>query len=254
MDDEYISGFELLLPQLVVLLILFGIVAALAAALLFLHRGNPRASSFTPILPHPSQPTSMLVFVALPVFLNLVSLAWRFNPTLPVVPINSPHGYHRYSRAPISIEYVKRDGRRHYTYPENAADLTARAARRVGSSRAEVRVEAVRELAWWTGVCPNYSQFTIPILVGALTDTDLKVRGAAAFGLGSLGGNGRAAIPGLRSAEGTSVRYFDYLLREAQYLIEHSATWPPEEVCEEVTVEELMEGAVQQGVAAVEAR
>ena len=189
MDDAYASDLGLLLPQVTVLLVLFGVVFALGAFCFLLNRGAARASSFTPILPHPSQPMSMLVFVALPVFLDLVSLAWRFTPAFPVAPINSPESFHRYSRAPVNLEPVEWDGPPRFTYPEQTADFTARAARWTRSPSAETRLKAVRDLAWWTGVCPNSSGFTIPILLGMLEDPDLKIRAAAAGGLGSLGGN-----------------------------------------------------------------
>jgi HEAT repeat protein len=67
----------------------------------------------------------------------------------------------------------------------------------------------------------------MPLLVRALGDADDAVKGAAAVAIGSTGGHGAVAIPGLVAARGTSVKYFDYLLDEAVFLIEHSGTWPP---------------------------
>ncbi len=116
-------------------------------------------------------------------------------------------------------------------------------------SMAPQRPRAVRALSWWMGVCPNYAPFTLPILLRSVRDPDYAVQGAAARRIGSIGGNAAPAIPGLMAARGTSVMYFDFLLQEAVFLIEHSPAWPPEEECEDVSIEELERRAVQQQAA-----
>jgi hypothetical protein len=126
-----------------------------------------------------------------------------------------------------------------FTYPPNTAELTANAARRVESASRWERIEAVRDLAWWTGVCPNYAPFTVPRLARALRDPDPGVKGAAATRLASTGGHGAAAIPDLLAVRGTSVRYFDHVVGEAVFFIEHSPRWPPARECEDVPMEEL---------------
>jgi len=137
-----------------------------------------------------------------------------------------------------------------FRYPSNAADRTVDAARRVEAAAPEDRIRAVRDLAWWTGVCPNYAPFTVPRLTQALRDDDPGIKGAAAIGLGSIGGHGAPAIPDLLAVRGTAVRYFDYLLAEAVLLIEHSPRWPPVSECEGVPIEELERRAAQESIGA----
>jgi hypothetical protein len=60
-----------------------------------------------------------------------------------------------------------------------------------------------------------------------------------------MGGHGAAAIPDLLAARGASVRYFDYLVAEAVFLIEHGSRWPPAPECEDVPVAELERRAKQ---------
>lgn len=141
-----------------------------------------------------------------------------------------------------------------FSYPRNTANLTVDTARRVESAPREDRIRAVRALAWWTAVCPNYAPFTVPGLAQALRDHDPGIKGAAAIGLGSTGRHGAAAVPDLLAVRGTSVRYFDHLVAEAVHLIEHSPLWPPAAECEDVTVEELQRRATQRGVGADQRR
>jgi hypothetical protein len=94
-------------------------------------------------------------------------------------------------------------------------------------------------LGWWTAVCPNYAQFTIPRLAAPLQDTDPGVKGAAAVSLGSIGSYGAAAVSDLLAARGSTVRYFDYLVDEAVLLIQNTPKWPPAPECEDASVTEL---------------
>lgn len=247
MPDVDVDSVRGLPPQVMLLLVLLGSVAGLAAVLFGCQRRFGKTPSFRPIAPHPSQPTSMLTFVALPTFLILTSLVIRLPLTIvPLDPINSPQSGRRHADAPIDLVLNDWDSPHPYGYPEDTADLTAKTAARVGLGPPQQRAQAVRDLAWWTAVCPDYAPFTLPRLVGALQDSELAVRTAAVAGLGSIGGHASAAVPGLLAARGTSVVYFDYLLDEAVFLIERTAKWPAEAVCEGASVEELERRAVQQ--------
>jgi hypothetical protein len=97
----------------------------------------------------------------------------------------------------------------------------------------------MRDLAWWTAVCPSYAPFTLPRLVGGLQDVDPGVKGAAAIGLGSTGSYGAPAIPDLLAVRGTTVRYFDHLVAEAVLLIQNTPRWPAAAECEDASVTEL---------------
>jgi hypothetical protein len=242
-------------PQVLSLLVLLTAVWLLAT-ILFLLQWRSRSPPFQgPIVPHPSQPLSMLTFVALPAFLTLIRLV-MFVPGVmtPRDPINSPRSERRYADAPVRLALNDFDSPRRYGYPENTADLTAETAARIGRGDVEQRARAVRDLAWWTGVCPNYAAFALPRLTGALQDPDQHVRSAAVAGLGSLGGHASAAVPALLAARGSSVVYFDYLLDEAVSLIQRTDKWPAEDVCEDVSRDELERRAVQQGHEAVETK
>ena len=80
--------------------------------------------------------------------------------------------------------------------PANAAAARAELAPR------RERIQGLKDLAWWTGVCPSYAPFTLPRLARALRDPDPGVKGAAAMGLGSTGAYGRPALPDLLAARG----------------------------------------------------
>jgi len=240
----------ILLPQVIVALALLGAAFALAAVPFMRRPGSDRRWRLRLIVPRPDQPSSMLTFAALPTFLLLLSLA-RFGLfAVPITnPVNIPGSGNRLFDQPEDVDVVITElgNSYRYEYPGNTADLTASAAYRVGSGPPAERARAVRDLAWWTSVCPNYARFTVPTLARALRDPDDGVKGAAAIGLGSTGGHGAAAIPALLAARGTSVKYFDYLVTESVSLIERSPKWPPEAACEDVTMEELEQRTVQQG-------
>lgn len=233
----------LVLPQVLAVLALLGVAFAMAALPLFRRPCHTRRSPFPCLVPHPSQPGSMLSFTALSTFLLLLTLA-RFGIFVPLAdPLNGPDDGFRFVGAPRDVEVGVVDERpnetRQFIYPHNTADLTVDAARRAESPSANERVRGVQDLAWWTGVCPNYAPFTLVRLGRALRDPSPRIKGAAAIGLGSTGGHGRAALPDLLAARGTSVRYFDYLVAEAVFLIERGPRWPPARECEGVSVAEL---------------
>lgn len=195
------------------------------------------------LVPHPSQPASMLTFVALPCFLMLLTLS-RFGVMVsPEHPLNGPDSPRRWSDTPedVDIDLVTGPaaGGTRLVYPRNTAELVVAAAARFDSEPRAQRLQGVRELAWWTSVCPNYADFTLPRLTRALKDPDPGMKGAAAMGLGSTGGNGAAAIPDLLAARGTTVRHFDHLVAEAVGLIEQAPRWPPAPECEAVPASEL---------------
>lgn len=239
----------LVLPEVFVVLALLGAAFAMAALPFFRSPRQSRGSPFPGLVPHPSQPGIMLSFTALSAFLLVLTLA-RFGVFVPVEdPLNGPGSHSRVSRAPRGVEVRiverKRNETRRFSYPHDTADLTVDAARRAASTSADDRVRGVRDLAWWTGVCPNYAPFTLVRLRRSLQDPNPRIKGAAAIGLGSMGGHGAAAIPDLLAARGTSVRYFDYLVAEAVFLIEHGSRWVPAPECEDVPVAELERRAKQ---------
>ncbi len=232
------------LPQFIVVLALLCLAVGLASVPLWVRYGSDGKAPFGRIVPHPRNPGSMLAFAALPTFLILMTLARFILLVEPGNPVNSPDNFdgrlHHPRDADASFDRARgNDDGPHFTYPRNTADLTSKTARRAASASQERRIQGVHDLAWWTSVCPNYAPFTVPKLAGALRDPDPAVKGAAAIALGSVGGYGTTAIPDLRAARGTSVRYFDHLVDEAVYLIEHSPRWPPADECEKVSVEEL---------------
>ena len=232
-----------------VALVLVGLTVAfgLAAGLPWLSKYGRQAWSRGTLVPHPSQPGSMLLFVALPTLFYLGRLTFLvLTVIVPTGLVNSPDNRLLRFDEPADVEVTGWETGT-LRYPENTAELTARAAGRMKAKDPWCRARAARDVAWWTSVCPNYSQFTIPILLRAVHDPDPGVRSAAVQGLGSIGGNASAAIPGLVAARGSSVKYFDFLLQEAVFLIEHSATWPPAAECQSTTTEELERRAVQQG-------
>ncbi len=233
----------LVLPQVLVVLALLGAAFGLAALPFFRRPCDTRRTPFPRLVPHPSQPGSMLSFTALSAFLLLLTLA-RFGINMSLAdPLNGPRSGSRLFGAPRGIEVgvVEEEGNetRRFSYPHDTADLTVDAARRAESTSADDRLRGVRDLAWWTGVCPNYAPFTLVRLGRALRDPNPRIKGAAAVGLGSTGGHGAAAIPDLLAARGTSVRYFDHLVAEAVFLIEQGPRWPPAPECEDVSVAEL---------------
>ena len=242
-------------PEVRLFLVVLGVTSLLAVILFMSVRKSNSAGSYAPLLPHPSQPTGMLVFVALPMALNLIRLAmFPWLVVTPFDPINSPRSSIRYDHAPVDLVVHDWDSPQRYEYPRNTADLTAQAGARVGLGSAAQRARAIRDLAWWTAVCPNYAPFTLPRLAEALRDADHKVKSATVAGLGSLGGHASPAVPDLLAARGSSVPHFDHLINHAIRLIEQTRQWPAEGVCEEVSREDLEERAVQQGHEPVEAR
>ncbi len=183
-----------------------------------------------PIAPHPSQPGSMLSFVGLSSFLLLMSLA-RFGVFVsPQWGVNSPDSWERqaYVPAEVNLRFVgDRVG-----YPTNTAELAAEANGRLRSGSPSERRRAIRDVAWWTAVCPTYSPFTLPGLTSALRDPDPAVLGAAVVALGSLGGHGSPAVPDLLAARGTSVRHLDHVISEALHSIRTGERWAPATECE----------------------
>jgi hypothetical protein len=235
------------LPQVVVALAILSAAFGLGAVPLLRRSNSERKPPFGRIVPHPSQPGSMLSFVALPSFLILLTLV-RLGLVLPVIdPVNSPDSSRRLFGDPGDVEVVVEElnGTYRVGYPRNTAELTANAARRFESARGWRRIQAVHDLAWWTSVCPTYVPFTVPRLARALRDPDPAVRGAAATGLGSTGGHGATAIPELLAVRGTTVRYFDHIVAEAVLLIDLSPRWPPVHECEDVPMQELERRAAQ---------
>lgn len=245
----------LVLPQFLVTLLIFAVAFGMAALPILRRPNSDGRPPFGRLVPHPSQPSSMLSFAALPSFLMLLTIA-RFGvfESLSLVdPVNSPDSNGRLWGAPrgVDVDFVgeEQNGTRRLKYPHETADLTVDAARRAESAPGADRIRAVHDLAWWTGVCPNYASFTLPRLARALRDPDLRVKGAAAIGLGSTGGHGAPAVPDLLAVRGTTVRHFDHLVAEALLLIDRSPRWPPESECEDVPMEELERRAAQQGAA-----
>jgi hypothetical protein len=235
-------------PEVVLLLVVLGGTSLLAVVLFLSVRKSRSATSFQPLLPHPSQPMSILVFVALPMALNLIRLAmFPWLIVVPLGPINSPRSWMRYEHAPVDLVVHDWDSPQPYEYPRDAANLTVKAATRVGLGSAGQRARAVRDLAWWTAVCPNYAPFTLPRFAEALGDPDPKVRSAAVAGLGSVGGHASPAVADLLAARGSSVAHFDHLIDHAVRLIRTTRKWPAEDVCEDVSRDELERRAVQQG-------
>lgn len=233
----------LVLPQFLVVLALLGAAFAMAALPFFRRPCDTRRSRFPRLVPHPSQPGSMLSFTALSAFLLLLTLA-RFGIFVqPADPINGPESSSRLFGAPRGVEVGiperEPNATRRFSYPHNTAELTIDAAQRAESTSADNRVRGIQDLAWWTGVCPNYAPFTLVRLRRVLRDPNPRLKGAAAVGLGSTGGHGAATIPDLLAARGTSVRYFDHLVAEAVHLIERGPRWPPAPECEDVPIAEL---------------
>ena len=177
-----------LLPQVIVPLTLLGAAFALAAVPLLRRPCSGRRSRLPLIVPRPDQPSSMLTFAALPAFLLLMTLA-RFGVSLaPAIdPVNSPGSHQRLfgGQRYIEVGLNRANGSYDFVYPRNTADLTATAARRAESGPRFERIRAIHDLAWWTGVCPNYARFTVARPARALRDPDDAVKGAAAIGLGS---------------------------------------------------------------------
>jgi hypothetical protein len=238
----------LVLPQVLVVLALLGVAFAMAALPFFRRPCQTRRTPFPRLVPHPSQPGSMLSFTALSAFLLLLTLA-RFGIFVAFAdPLNGPESSSRLFGAPrgVEVEIPEQtpDETRRFSYPHNTADLTVDAARRAESTSDQDRLRGVRDLAWWTGVCPNYAPFTLARLRRALRDPNPRIKGAAAVGLGSTGGHAAAVIPDLLAARGTSVRYFDHLVAEAVYSIERGPRWPPAPECEDVPAAELDRRAV----------
>ena len=189
----------------------------------------------------------MLSFVVLPTLLMLLTLARLGIHFEGFEPVNSPDSSRRLTQAPreVDIDLLLEDGVRQVRYPRNTAELTAAAAQGVKAASSHERIGAIRDLAWWTAVCPNYAQFTIPRLAGALQDADPGVKGAAAVSLGSIGSYGAPAVPDLLAARRSTVRYFDYLVDEAVLLIRNTPKWPPSPECEAVSVTELESRSVR---------
>ncbi len=200
----------LVLPQVLGVLVLLAAAFAMAALPLFRRPCHTRRTPFPRLVPHPSQPGSMLSFTALSAFLLVLTLA-RFGFFVPLADsLNEPRSASRLFGAPRGVEVGivedERNETRRFSYPHNTADLTVDAARRAEPTSANDRVRGVQDLAWWTGVCPNYAPFTLVRLRRALRDPSPRVQGAAAIGLGSTGGHGAAAIPDLLAARGTRAR------------------------------------------------
>jgi hypothetical protein len=233
----------LVLPQVLVVLALLGAAFGMAALPFFRRPGHTRRTPFPRLVPHPSQPGSMLTFTALSAFLSVLTLVRLGIFVQSTNPLNGPESSSRLFGAlrgvDVDIPERKPDETRRFSYPHNTADLTVDAARRAESNSADDRLRGVQDLAWWTGVCPNYAGFTLVRLRRALRDPNPSIKGAAAIGLGSTGGHGAAAIPDLLAARGTSVRYFDHLVAEAVFLIERGPRWPPAPECEDVSAAEL---------------
>jgi hypothetical protein len=203
----------------------------------------------------------MLSFAFFSSFLMLLSLA-RFGVFLSVSPfddlVNSPDSTRRFLNTPRSVDVdivdAGPDEPYRLVYPANGPELIVDAARRLESVDGRERLQAVRDLAWWAAVCPNHSHFTLPRLARTLQDPEPRVQGAAAIGIGSMGGNGASAVPDLLAARGTTVPYFDHLVTEAVLLIRHTPRWPPAPECGVVPDEELERLAAQQGHEADETR
>ena len=235
-------------PQVIGVVALLVVAFALGALPFFRGPRHSRRTPFRCLVPHPSQPGSMLSFVALSSFLFILTLA-RFGILVPLESsVNGPRNNSRLFDAPRGVEVGIADepneGRR-FIYPHNTADLAVGAAQRAESPSSDDRIRGVHDLAWWTGVCPNSASFTLVRLRRALRDPDPRVKGVAAIGLGSTGGHGAAAVPDLLAARGTSVRYFDHLVAEAVVLIEQGPRWPPAPECENVPAPELERRAAQ---------
>jgi hypothetical protein len=235
----------------VAVLLLLGAAFGLAA-LPVLRRAKLQSAG--PIAPHPSRPGSMITFVTLPCLLILLTLCRLGLLVRPEDPVNGPESSRRWSDAPEEVDVdVVADpsgGTPRFTYPRNTAELVVMAAARFESPSRWERLQGVRDLAWWTSVCPNYAPFTLPRLTRALKDPDPGMKGAAAIGLGSTGGNSAAVIPDLLAARGTTVRYFDHVAAEAVSSIERAPRWPPAPECEAARASELEARAAQRRDAA----
>jgi hypothetical protein len=228
-------------PRVVVELLIIALAFGLAALPIGRRPVANRRARVRRLVPDVSEPSSMLSFVTLPSFLILVTLARLGVFVAPVEPLNSPDSSRRLFDLPhdVDIGLVLQEGERRLRYPRNTADLTAAAASRAEAGSNPERIRAIRDLAWWTGVCPGYAPFTLPRLARALRDPDPGVKGAAAIGLGSTGNYGTPALPYLLAARGTSVRYFDHLVAEAVLLIQNTPRWPTAAECEDASVTEL---------------
>jgi hypothetical protein len=193
------------------------------------------------LVPDVRQPSSMLSFVALPSFLILVTLV-RLGVFLEAVDqVNRPNSNRRLAYAPrdVEIDFKLVDGEWQLRYPRNTAELAAAAASRADAGSKGERVQGIRDLAWWTGVCPGYATFALPRLARALQDPDPSIKGAAAIGLGSTGSYGAPALPALLAARGTSVRYLDHLIAEAVLLIHTTPPWSPATECQDASATQL---------------
>ncbi len=91
--------------RLALVLVVFAVVFGLAASLPWLHRRPRQASLLRTLVPHPSQPGSMLAFVSLPMFLYLLRLA--FFAWMVIVlpgPVNSPDNLWGRLDGPVGVE------------------------------------------------------------------------------------------------------------------------------------------------------
>jgi HEAT repeats len=167
----------------------------------------------------------MVVFVALPAFLILLTLVWVPVSVLPVGP-PMPHA----------------DGGSEDDEPGGeSAERFVELTRRIGQGGAAERRRAVVVVAWWTQRCPEYAHYAVPRLASGLNDPDHAVRDAAAVALGALGPDASPALPFLKAARGKGDAYFDHLLVEAAFWIEHGRVRPAhDDECESLsTVGEL---------------
>jgi hypothetical protein len=222
---------------------LFVIAMSFGLAALPIGRG-PIAGRRAPVrslLPDVREPGSMISFVALPCFLILLTLVRLGVFVQAVEPVNGPDSSRRLLQVPqdVDVALVSLVGERQLRYPPNTAELTAAAASRAEAASNPERIRGIRDLAWWTAVCPGYAPFTLPRLANGLQDPDPGVKGAAAIALGSIGNYGTPALPHLLASRGTTVSYFDHLVAEAVLLIGNTPAWPPAAECEDVSMTEL---------------
>lgn len=162
------------------------------------------------LLPHPARPGSMVVFVALPALLILVTLVWVVASIFPVRPF-----------VPMAFDA----GASGISRQDEGARLRG-LAEGLGSGTADERRLKIVALARETERCPTYAPYAVPRLAGGLKDPEARVRAATAFALGALGPHASAALPALREAQGKGDTHVDHVLSEAIWWIQHGDVLP----------------------------
>ena len=157
-------------------------------------------------MPDPSRPGSMVVFVALPSLLILLTLVWQgvaLYPTQPSLP---------------------------FERELSTADLE-QLSQGLGFGGPEERLQKVLTLASDTQRCPEHAPHAVLFLASRLKDPDARIRARVASALGALGSTAAAALPSLNEVQGSGDAQFNRVVAEAVWWIEHGDAVPAFEKC-----------------------